>query len=339
MNTLDLRPRTVGEVLDGAIKLYVRNARTLIGIVAAVSVPLQIISGLVLLSVVTKGDQVGGSVFALHAQQNQSGATSSQSVDGAVQLVRLVITGVTGVLCTAGCVRAVSDAYVDRTPSIGGSLGVAVRRLPVLIVMEIVRYIGLILASIALIIPGVWLYGAWGVATPALLVEELGPVKALGRSRRLVRRRWWPVAAVLLVSNILAVVVGSALQALFAAVDGFSSHPALLPAVLALVLGATVTSILVQPFTAAVTTVLYYDLRVRHEGYDMQVLADQLGLPVPVSGENSQWRAGEPLGPDSVGKPGGPPFWPPPPGWSPAAGWSPPPEASPASAAESDDGS
>jgi hypothetical protein len=323
MNTFDLRPRTVGEVLDGAIKLYVRNARTLIGIVAVVSVPLQIVSGIVLLSVLTKGAQVPGNLFAFHVQQSQNGTTSSASVNGAVEIVRLVISGVTGMLCTAACVRAVSDAYADRPPSIAGSLRVAVRRLPILIVMEIVRYAGLILAFIALIIPGVWLYGAWGVATPALLVEELGPLKALGRSRRLVRRRWWPVAAVLLLSGILAAVVGSALQALFGAIDGFSSHPPLLLGVLAVVLGATVTSILVQPFTAAVTTVLYFDLRVRHEGYDVQVLADQLGLPAPPPGMEPAWRAGEPLGPDSVGRTGGPPFWPPPPGWSPPHGASP----------------
>jgi hypothetical protein len=326
MNTFDLRPRTVGEVLDGAIKLYVRNARTLIGIVAVVSVPLQLLSGIVLLSVLSNGDQVPGNLFALHLHQSQNDTTSGGGVSGAVELVRFIISSVTGTLCTAACVRAVSDAYADRSPSIAGSLSVAVRRLPMLLVMEIVRYVGLILACVALIIPGVWLYGAWAVCTPALLVEDLGPLKALGRSRRLVRRRWWPVAAVLLVSNILVVVVGSALQGLFGAVDGFSSHPAELLGVLAVVLGAIVTSMLVQPFTAAVTTVLYYDLRVRHEGYDLQVLADQLGLPAPAPGTERSWQAGEPLGPDSVGRPGGPPFWPPPPGWSPPTGWSPSPE-------------
>jgi len=35
--------------------------------------------------------------------------------------------------------------------------------------------------------------------------------------------------------------------------------------------------VLTRPFLAAVTTILYYDLRVRHEGYDMQLLAEQLG--------------------------------------------------------------
>jgi hypothetical protein len=326
MSSFDMRPRSVGEVLDGAIKLYLANARTLIGIVACVVVPLQILSAIVLLSVVPKGSEIPGNLFAFHVTTfhrqgyGQTQASAGAGVDQAAQLVRLVIAGVTGALCTAACVRAVSDAYVGRATSIGGSLRLALGRLPMLIVMGILRYLGLIVGFILLIIPGVWLYGSWAVATPALLIEELGPVAALGRSRRLVRGRWWPVAGVLLVSSLLVVVVGSAFQALFGAIDGFSSHPALLPAVTAITLGSVVTMVLVQPFTAAVTTVLYYDLRVRHEGYDLQVLADQLGLPAPeASGHETGWRPGEPYGPDSVGRPGGPPYWPPPPGWRPPA--------------------
>jgi hypothetical protein len=92
-----------------------------------------------------------------------------------------------------------------------------------------------------------------------------------------------------------------------------------------------------------VSTILYYDLRVRREGYDMQLLAEQLGLPAESlrSAQPEAWSPGSvapptfgpgagftapqapgaapPIGPESVGKPGGPPFWPPPPGWRPGA--------------------
>jgi hypothetical protein len=54
---------------------------------------------------------------------------------------------------------------------------------------------------------------------------------------------------------------------------------------------------------------------VRHEGYDVALLAEQLGI------EPTALPAGALIdaGPESVGQPGGPPFWPPPPGWSPPA--------------------
>jgi len=74
-----------------------------------------------------------------------------------------------------------------------------------------------------------------------------------------------------------------------------------------------VSAILTRPFQAAVTTILYYDLRVRHEGYDVELLAEQLGI------EAASLPAGAltDRGPEDVGQAGGPPFWPPPPGWSP----------------------
>jgi hypothetical protein len=219
------------------------------------------------------------------------------------------------VLVTAACVKAVSDIYLDQSPAIGTSVLFALRRLPALIGLYVLQLLGLIVAFILLIIPGVYLYAAWSVQTPALMLEGLRPWRALGRSRRLVRHRWWPVAGVILLLNLLTALLGQALRTLLDGVDGFSSHPGLVAAVLAYVLGGIVASLLTQPIIASVTTVLYYDLRVRKEGFDLHVLADHLGLPAPDLGED--WAAGEPLGPEAVGQPGGPPYWPPPPGWRP----------------------
>ena len=317
MNALALRPRTVGEILDAGIKLYLRNARTLIGAAAVVVVPAQIVIGIVLLSTVPSGSDVPGTVFTVgHTTTGSSGARSGGEV--VTTLLGLVVT----LLVTAACVRAVSDAYLDQTPSVASSLRFVVRRLPALIVMYILQVLGLLVGFILLIIPGIWLYAAWAVITPAMMIEGLGPVRSLGRSRRLVRGRWWPTAGVVLVSTILNGIVADAIRALLTGLDGFSSHPGLVAAVLATTLGGIIASIITQPFVAAVITVLYYDLRVRKEGYDLELLADQLGVPVTAlpDGPAGDWQPGDwPTGPESVGQPGGPPFWPPPPGWTPGS--------------------
>ena len=44
---------------------------------------------------------------------------------------------------------------------------------------------------VALVVGGVWLWGVWAVAAPALLLEGVGPVRALRRSAQLVRGRFW----------------------------------------------------------------------------------------------------------------------------------------------------
>jgi hypothetical protein len=65
------------------------------------------------------------------------------------------------------------------------------------------------------------------------------------------------------------------------------------------------------PAAAAFITVLYIDLRVRKEGFDLLLLARRLGVErAPGQGPPSFLPEAPPTG-------GQPPFWPPPPGWTP----------------------
>jgi hypothetical protein len=179
--------------------------------------------------------------------------------------------------------------------------------------VEVIVAVGLSLAFLALVIPGIWLYAAWSVTTPALLIEGRRGPSALGRSFRLVRGRWWPTAGVRLLSNILIAVVSGAITGVLVAILLAGGRGSVVLTVSVVSFAGAVSAILTRPFQAAVTTILYYDLRVRHEGYDVELLAEQLGI------EPAALPAGaltDP-GPEAAGQPGGPPFWPPPPGWSP----------------------
>src|SRR6185312_8920163 len=95
----------------------------------------------------------------------------------------------------------------------------------------------------------------------------------------------------------------------------------LLGVVIAVLFG-TVGSALTQPFSAAFVGILYFDLRVRKEGFDLQLLAERMGLP-PDSDLPPEALAPPP--PSTT--PGGghwPPVPPRPPGQEPAY-WPPPP--------------
>jgi hypothetical protein len=120
------------------------------------------------------------------------------------------------------------------------------------------------------------------------------------------------------VANVLVGIVSGVIVGLLVALALTGGSGSVVLAVLIVSLASAVASILTQPFHAAVTTVLYYDLRVRHEGYDVALLAEQLGLehvaPTAVALPGGGFAG---VGPESVGRPGGPPFWPPPPGWRP----------------------
>jgi len=317
MGTVALRPRGVGEILDASIKLYMRNARTLIGAAAVAVVPLQVVSAVVMVSVYNSGQDIPAGYTNLVKAVPRADASARAGATGIAALVGLL----TAVFVAATCVKAVSSAYVERPLSVGESIRFSARRLLPLLAMLIVMYLGLVVAFVLLVIPGIWLFAAWGVATPALLIENLGPFGALRRSRRLVSGRWWSTAGVLLLAFLMTSILSGIVSGVLTAIALTSGTPSVGFAVLISLLSGVVSGLVVHPFQATVTTVLYYDLRVRHEGFDLQLLAKQLGLPESSLAEPAAAAGGfdRPLGPGMVGQPGGPPYWPPPPGWSPGS--------------------
>lgn len=295
MQTPSLRPRRVGEILEAAIKLYLANARVLFRAAATVVVPLQILAAIVLASVFANGQDITAGFANLGHTVSPSVVNARLGASAIVGLDSLVATTLT----LAACVKAISEAYGGRLIGVGESLSFALHRLLPLLALEILYFLGLIVAFVLLIIPGIWLYAAWSVCIPALLLEDLGPFAALGRSRRLVKGRWGPTAGVLLLAYLATGVIGSVIEGALTGAFISQSNPSVLFAVTITTLAAILSGILLQPFTAAVITVLYHDLRLRRE-----------------TGDGGAAGAG-PVGPQDVGRPGGPPFWPPPPGWRP----------------------
>jgi hypothetical protein len=315
MGTTPLRPLRVGEILDAAIKLYLRNARTMFGAAAAVVVPLQAISALVLMSIYSSGNDIPIGFSTAFKAVPAADVHARTGANGIILLCSFISSS----LVLAVCVHAVSSAYLDQPVSASESLRFGARRLVPLIVMQVLLGLALLIAFILLVIPGIWLYASAAVAAPVLVIEHRGPIRSIRRSIRLVRGRWWSTAGVLLFATVMAGVLTSIVSGLLTALALSSSNPSVPFAAFISFLSGTVSGVLVLPFRATVNTVLYYDLRVRHEGYDLQLLAEQLGMPQGTLGEGMATQSGftRPMGSEMVGQPGGPPYWPPPPGWTP----------------------
>ncbi len=313
MSSGGLRPLRVGEILDAAIKVYLRNARVLIGAAATAVIPLQVLTAIVLVSTYSSGNDITVGFANVGTTATPSQAAARLGASAILELFGIVGSAFT----LAACVKAISDSYLGAPADYRTSIRFGARRLLPLLAMLIIYYVGLIVAFVLLVIPGIWLYASWSVATPSLLIEHANPFRALGRSRRLVRGRWWPTAGVLLIASLMVAVLGGVIEGLLTAL-ALTSQPSVVFAAVIVALASAVSTILLNPFQAAVITVLYYDLRVRHEGLDVQLLAEQLGLPeTTLDGVVDHEAFTPPLGPEAVGRPGGPPYWPPPPGWKP----------------------
>jgi len=306
----NLRPLRIGELLDAAITIYRANAATLIRSVAAVVVPLQVLGALVLASA-TPDSLSSGSFFP-----SQPETTTLSNRDLAIflagTLLSAVLTWVAGILATAACFKAVSDAYLGGRPEWRSSVRFAVDRLWPLLWLTFLGTILNILAIVPLVFPAIYLSVAWSVGTPTLLAEDVRGRRALGRSRRLVKGRWWPTAGVLVISlllvGIVSLVIGGLLGALVAATGSDSAVAD------ALVNGAAgiAGGVIATPFQAAVVTLLYVDLRVRKEGLDVELLARATGSDPALLSGPTLIPPPPPQGPAPGGTEAPPPYWPPP---------------------------
>jgi hypothetical protein len=298
-----LRPLAIGEVLDVAIKITFRHARTLALVVLIVVAPAQILSAAVSVSQPETFLDVEGS----SVPSDQDVATTIGAFAAIIVLALLSST-----LATGACFKAIVDAYLGSTPSWRSSLAFAARRLHSLIWLSILAYVLGAFALLGLIVLGVWLFVSWTVAVPAMLTEDVRGLKALRRSFRLVRGMWWRTFAIFLLGFILAGVLSSIIQGIVASLS-FAADSTAAEFVLTSI-GGILGALISTPFSAAFITVLYVDLRVRKEGFDLQLLAERLGGGQPVG-------PGEFLPPPPPVAPGPgedqPPFWPPPPGWKP----------------------
>ena len=252
-----LRPLGVGEILDMALAVYRRHATALWRLVAVV--------------VALPAALNGALAVAEHQVRDSKGSSGSLLI---LQVLLLVVSLVGSSLATAAAYRLVADAYLGRTVDPAASLRFGAQRF--LSVIWISLLVGLLVAvaSVFLLVPGIYLLVAWSVAVPALLGENLRITAALGRSRALVRGRFWPCAGVLFLALLLALIVTLAILAVLGALIGSSGNDTVI--FIEQGVASLIANTLVLPFQVAVTTVLYIDLRVRKEGFDIQLLTHSL---------------------------------------------------------------
>ena len=321
-----LRPLGIGEILDNAIQVYRKNFVALVTMTAVAVVPIQIVSVLVNLSARPSSSNdtntIGGFRFSTTPTDGHDAA-----VRLAASLVVIVLSLIAGRLAIGACTRGVADAYLGGVPADPrASLRVALRSLGSLLWLEVLVIPAVLIGLAFCIVPGVWLWTSWLVATPVLLIEGARGTKAMRRSFQLVKPRWWPTFGLGVVAVLLTFVISTSVNLVLIGVI-FSTRDTTSTAyiVIAGILG-TVSSLLSTPLVASAYVILYFDLRVRSEGLDLRMVLSSLDSPETPIAASVPWAApaGAPGGGPPRPPPPPPPFVPPPP---PA----PPPPLSPGS--------
>jgi hypothetical protein len=270
-----LRPLGVGEILDGAVRLVHRNVRS----VFVVSVPYAIVA-------------------TMATALLQYGAIESQNVATLTALGGFVLTAGLGAVLSGFLAPLYSSDLLGTAIDAGTAVSRVGRRAWSLFFLGLVVIVCEAAGIAACFAGGVWLWGVWAVAAPALVLERLGMRAALGRSLALVRGTFWRVWGIRALGWLLVAVLGQLVTLPFQLVAGLIwntdpldtsvdvGNPALYVAVLSI--GQLLVAALLAPVSAAIELLLYTDLRMRKEGMDI-VLAMPPQAAVPTTKPVPGW--------------------------------------------------
>jgi hypothetical protein len=263
---------TVADILDGAFKLIKANALTVFGIAAVISLPLQLVSSFFL-----NNNFPGLSDFRAVSDPSVARASIDSQSGGGGQLVGGGLAIVLALIVTpfiAGAIsRVVAASYLgDQLPA-GPALRTTLRRaIPLLVAFFLVHLLELP-AFVACILPGLCLMTLYQAVAPAIMVEELGPIAGMKRSWRLMSGRFWPYMAIALLAGGISSVLRNILAVIPTLLAFVAPHSVRW---LLIGLGSGLATLLTVPIVAVVATLVYFDARIRTEGFDLQMIAADL---------------------------------------------------------------
>jgi hypothetical protein len=270
MADLGLRPLTLGEILDRTFSLYRKHFVLFLGITA---IPhLLILAASLAQTFLLNTPRVP--VGVPREQFQAFGTSAVLAVVGGVILG--VAAYVVAYLFSQGAtVFAVSELYLGRPTTIGASFARMRGQLLSLFGVVLLNGLAALAGFVCLIIPGFYVLCRLIACIPAALLEDLGPIESLERSFSLTK----DFAGRSFLIYLLYWALSYAATLLFAMPFSFAAifigmrNPEMMRTWMALAnVGTFVAGVLVAPVLTIATAVFYYDLRVRKEAFDLQIM-------------------------------------------------------------------
>jgi hypothetical protein len=297
---MQLKPMGIGDILDTAFRLYRKRFTTFAGIAVVVCLPSSVaaalVSGAARLFVPQKmpDDDTGlwnvvlssfsrhpwaASAFARHgsipgAPDGDLSALLALLASMALTVIGLllaflVVVSIAYPLCTGALVVNISASYLGETIGAGQSYARAFKKLWRLLVAQGTTTALVLLGLMLCVIPGLVLALQLLVVPQIVLLEDLKVWPAIGRSRSLLSDYLGKALLLTLVVGLFGIVAGEAISVTVHAV------PWPLP-IIGDFLSFFLLQMLMMPLSIATLVLLYYDLRIRKEAFDLERLAGSM---------------------------------------------------------------
>jgi hypothetical protein len=268
----DLRPLSLGEILDRTFTLYRKHFSLFFGIAA---IPQILVLAVSLIFLYIEPPRVpSANPFEF--------LTSPLVAIGTV--VTIIASLAAYILAQGGSILGVSEIYLGRQITIAEALGKVRGHIGFLFGVIVLNSLAIMASALLLIIPGIYVACRLITCLPCAVIEEKGPRESLSRSFSLTKGFAGRSFMIYVVYFVIAFVLGLLLDAPFSfLLLSSTGNPAMFRiwSSMTQVTGAVSTA-LVMPIILIATSIFYYDLRVRKEAFDIQFMMNpELNPPSP----------------------------------------------------------
>jgi hypothetical protein len=266
--TQELRPLTLAELLDRTFSLYRQHILVFVGLIA-------------LPNLLMVGARIVNTAAAAGVGEDQVGRLlMSLATTFALALASMF----TMAISQAATMVAVSRLHLNQPISIGGAFAGLKQRIFKLCVITIALVIQIAFCFLLCILPGIYVALRWSLALPVAVLEHAGLRQSMARSATLVEGQYGRVFMIYL---LYALLFGSFQSAFFvplfaiAVLTGGVAAGLPLWLQIGLEVGGFITQCLVGPLILIAISLVYYDSRVRKEGFDLEHMLAQLDPAAP----------------------------------------------------------
>ncbi len=257
----EIKPRSLGEILDGTFQLYKNHFGVFASAALAFSVPSLLLWAMV--NLVITG-QV--SVDPSFSQDKNDPSTLIPFLIGFATIQPFLF--LLQLLQEAVLTLIIADAYLGRTPNLGAAFQKCLGLFKPLVGAGCLKGLGIALGLVCLLVPGILLMLRWMFSTQAITLEGCGASAGMKRSRDLTMGERGRLFLIVLILGILSMALSFGLKAVLP--DAIGNIP---------VLGGLLQQLpilLLVPLGPAAITLAYFDARVKKEGFDLQVLSGSM---------------------------------------------------------------
>ena len=244
---------TIGDILDRSVQLYRNNIVKFIGIILLVKGPYLIIENFLTASI-----------------ESYTVETSQVPITVVILVKALEPLFIVPILMAA-MTMAMSELFLGRDIGVIEAYSRILKRFFPLLGTILLSGIVIVLGFM-LIIPGVLMWIWFAFIPQTVVIDGEGGVSAMKRSKYLVKgffgKTFLLQALIFVAISLITGIISYSITRFMPIPDQYSNT-----------LGAgaaNVISVLLEPFRIAAMTLLYYDFRIRKEGFDLEIMAAEL---------------------------------------------------------------